>query len=302
MTNIMTDNLWIFVTLTIIGAIITIENLLVCFVVFRYRNLRTFTNGFIVSLAFSDALFGGVLLPLELADKGSAKEYIKSIILQANVFNLLAVTFDRYLAVLVPLRYLEIMDKHFLKLPLAAWITPVLISLIPISWKNDFHSVAHRVFLFCILILGIVIPYVLILCIYVRIFREVARLVKSLAATAMQNYPVDGRVMEERGRVHSEARVTRIFAVIAAIFVVSWMPVIYMTTVFALQRSDLIPQQLETISWFTLVIGSFLNAPIYAFFKADFRKTITRMICRKKRARSTWRPEDCSQLSKAKWV
>jgi len=299
----MTDNLWIFVTLTIIGAIITIENLLVCFVVFRYRNLRTFTNGFIVSLAFSDALFGGVLLPLELADKGAAKEYIKSIILQANVFNLLAVTFDRYLAVLVPLRYLEIMDKHFLKLPLAAWITPVLISLIPLSWKNDFNSVAHRVFLFLILILGIVIPYVLILCIYVRIFREVARLVKNLAATAMQNYPVDGRVMEERGRVHSEARVTRIFAVIAAIFVVSWMPVIYMTTVYAVQRPDLAPQQLETISWFTLVIGSFLNAPIYALFKADFRKTITRMICRKKRSRSTWRPEDCSQLSKApKWV
>lgn len=300
----MTENLWIFIILTVIGAIITIENLLVCFVVFRYRNLRTFTNGFIVSLAFSDALFGGVLLPLELADrKGLAKEFIKSIIMQANVYNLLAVTFDRYLAVLVPLRYLEIMDKHFLKLPLAAWITPVLISLIPLFWKNDFGSVEHRVFLVCILILGIVIPYVLILCIYVRIFREVARLVKSLNASAMQNYPVDGRVMEERGRVHSEARVTRIFAVIAAIFVVSWMPVIYMTTVYVVQRPDLAPQQLITVSWFTLVIGSFLNAPIYALFKADFRKTLGRMLCRKKRSRSTWKPEDCSQLGKApKWV
>lgn len=299
-----TENLGISIVLTVIGAIIAIENLLVCFVVFRHRNLRTFTNGFIVSLAFSDALFGGVLIPLSFADKnGMAGEYLKAIILQANIFNLLAVTFDRYLAILVPLRYLEIMDKHFLKLPLAAWIAPVLISLIPLSWNNNFDTTAHRVYLICILILGIVIPYILILCAYVRIFREVARLVKSLAASAMQNYPLDGRVMEERGRVHSEARVTRIFAVIAAIFVISWMPVIYMTTVIAVERPDLIPEELITVSWFTLVIGSFVNAPIYALFKSDFRKTLARMICRKKRSRSTWSPEDCSQFSKSpRWV
>lgn len=298
----MFKELWISVTLAVIGAIITVQNLLVCFVVYRYRNLRTFTNGFIVSLALSDALFGGIFLPLELSNKGAeAKEYIKSIILQANVFNLLAVTFDRYLAVITPLRYVPFMDKHFLKLPLAAWTCPVLISLIPLSWENDFSSTAHRVFLFCILILGIVIPYTLILFAYVRIFREVARQVKNLAA--MQNYPVDGRVMEERGRVHSEARVTRIFAVIAAIFVISWMPVVYMTTAEAIQRIEIVPEELVSISWFTLVIGCFLNAPIYAFFKADFRKTFSRMFCRKKRSRSTWSPEDCSQCTeRPKWV
>jgi hypothetical protein len=109
--------------------------------------------------------------------------------------------------------------------------------------------------------------------------------------------------MEERGRVHSEARITRIFAVIAAIFVISWMPVIYMTTAEAIERLDIAPSELVTISWFTLVIGSFLNAPIYAFFKADFRKTFSRILCRKKRSRSTWSPEDCSQYGeRPKWV
>ncbi|EDO39083.1 predicted protein [Nematostella vectensis] len=295
-----TADLAIRIPLATIGTIITVENLFVCYIVYRFRNLRTFTNGFVVSLAFSDALVGGILLPLELARYTSppgvatAEGYFISIILQANVFNLLAVTFDRYLAVMKPLTYIQFMDKHFVKLPLLAWIVPVVISLIPLTWKTDISSTTHRVYLICILILGIVLPYCLILFAYVRIFREVARLVKSLAA--MQHGLIDGRMAEERGRVSSEARVTRIFAVIFAIFFVAWMPVIYMTIAEAINKLEIIPSSLMTISWFTLVIGSSMNAPIYAYFKADFRRTIIRMIRGRKKSRATWKPEDCSSM------
>lgn len=265
------------IPLGILGVLITLENLLVCFLVYRFRKLRTFTNGFVVSLALSDVLFGAVLIPVNITDeKNPVNAYLISFILFANVTNLFAVTLDRYLAVMNSLRYSYTMTKYFVKILLTAWILPVPLTLLPLAWNHG--STAETIYLFFIVI-GVMVPYIFILFAYIKIFREVARQVKNLAKLA--TYENQLQATKEGKRVTSEARVARVFAIIAGIFVISWMPVFYMTAADALNRDEVIPPVLPIVSWYTMTAGSLANAAVYAFFKGDFRNAFLRLFhCR----------------------
>lgn len=265
------------IPLGILGVLITVENLLVCFLVYRFRKLRTFMNGFVVSLALSDVLFGAVLLPVSIADQfNPVNGYLISFILFANVTNLFAVTLDRYLAVMNALRYSYTMTKHFVKILVVAWILPVPLCLLPLGWKLG--TTAETVYLFFIVI-GVIVPYIFILFAYIKIFREVARQVKNLAKLA--KYENQLQAAKEGKRVSGEARVARVFAIIAGIFVVSWMPVFYMTAAAALKKEEYIPPILAIVSWYTMTAGSLANAAVYAFFKGDFRNAFLRLFrCR----------------------
>ena len=128
------------IPLGILGVLITLENLLVCFLVYRFRKLRTFTNGFIVSLALSDILFGAVLIPVNIADQSNpANGYLVSLILFANVTNLFAVTLDRYLAVMNSLRY----SYTMLKVSLQQQIATLPPENFPIKMQSDGNGVIH---------------------------------------------------------------------------------------------------------------------------------------------------------------
>ena len=129
------------IALGIFGFIITVESLVVCYMVYRYRILRTFNNGFVVSLVLSDILFGAVLLPVMIYDEYSpVSGYLVAVILMANVTNMFAVTLDRFLAVMKPLLYHVTMSKHFTKIVVLAWVVPVGITLIPITYVEIAHE------------------------------------------------------------------------------------------------------------------------------------------------------------------
>lgn len=272
------------VVLVFLGVLIALENLLVIALVARYKSLRTYTNGFIVSLAVADCLYGCLIIPLHVGQASSVvNSYMLAIVLLANITTLMAVTLDRYLVVLHPLTYQPFMQRFFIKIIIASWLVPILISIIPLFYSSDFkQNGRHKAYIYCLVSLGIVVPYTLILLAYVRIFHRVSSHVKFLA----RQTPNDGDVAEARRegkRVTAEAYVARIFVIIAIIFLVSWMPIVYMTFVGNIGRSDLIPHELMIISWFTLSMGSLLNAPIYAFAKKDFNKTIRSIVCLKHR-------------------
>lgn len=284
------------IPLGILGVLITLENLLVCFLVYRFRKLRTFTNGFVVSLALSDVLFGAVLIPVNIRDQFNAVNgYLISFILFANVTNLFAVTLDRYLAVMNSLRYSYTMTKNFVKILVMAWILPAPLCLLPLLWQTG--STAETIYLFFIVI-GVILPYIFILFAYIKIFREVARQVQNLAKLAKYENPSEAA--REGKRVTSEARVARVFAIIAGIFVISWMPVFYMTAAAALKKEELIPDELSIISWYTMTAGSLANAAVYAFFKGDFRNAFLHLFhCRNSSVRRRFSGEEAMSVNKS---
>lgn len=272
----------------IIGVLIVVENIIVCYIVYRFPSLRTWTNGFITSLAVSDILFGVIIVPFHIIDeKHPANGYLIAMVLLVNITNLLSTTFDRYLAVLKPFLYVTFMGKSFRRIVIMAWIIPIAISLLPLVWKADPMTTIHTVYLFFVLILGILIPYVLIILAYIRIFREVIKQVQKVAKLfgARDRHTLRKRrdaAINEGKRLASEAKVAKVFAVITAIFVVGWMPLVYMTIVGALHKMELIPSSLPVIAWYTLCFSTLINAPIYAYFKSDFRSSFKKLFaCRK---------------------
>lgn len=272
-----TGNSW---ALGVLGFVITVESLVVCYMVYRYRILRTYTNGFVVSLCLSDILFGAVLLPVMIHNPASLETgFLIACILMANVTNMFSVTLDRFLAVMKPLIYHVTMSKHFTKILVITWVLPIGITLIPVAYNGDRSNPIHRYYLFGILIIGILIPYICILVAYVMIFREVSRQVRNLAK--LHTYRLHPDAVKEGKRVTGEARMARVFAIISGVFVLTWLPVVYMTTVEAIDASKvpaLAPHTLVLVSWYTLCLGSLINAPIYALFKADFRKVFQKVL------------------------
>ncbi|XP_076152389.1 dopamine receptor D4 related sequence [Alosa pseudoharengus] len=97
--------------------IIILGNVLVCLSVLTERSLKTATNYFIVSLAVADLLLAVLVLPLYvysefLGGMWTLSMYICDALMTmdvmlctASILNLCAISVDRYIAVVVPLKY-----------------------------------------------------------------------------------------------------------------------------------------------------------------------------------------------------
>lgn len=157
----------------------------------------------------------------------------------------------------------------------------MVVSLLPLIWKADPNTTVHTVYLLCLLVLGILLPYTLIIIAYVRIFREVIKQVRKLVKLCVQcdegSRTNRDAAMKETKRMATEAKVAKVFAVVTGIFVIGWMPLVYMTSVQAMHKLELIPASLPTIAWYTLCVSALVNAPIYAYFKSDFRRSLRKI-------------------------
>lgn len=269
------------VIVSILSVVVLIANGAVCILVFINRNLRTYTNGFVVSLAVSDILVG-ITLFLQYAVDVDARVVLNILFTTAlvgSVANLTAVTYDRHLACAQPFNYSNVISKYFIKIVAFCWITAVTAAVLPLSWADSASSaLALKIYQFCILIIGIAAPYIWIFFCYLRIFRQVYKIVKREKKMAMS---VRGthQPCERTKRVSSEAKVAKVFSVIAVMFVLSWLPIIWTTLVHAIGKPHLLPTAMIYASPFTLAFGSIINPILYSFMKPDFKHECKKLSC-----------------------
>ena len=287
----------IAIPISVLAVLVIIANSAVCLLVRINRSLRTYTNGFIVSLAMSDILVG-VTLFLQYAlsmDSPVALNILYTTALVGSVANLSAVTFDRHLACMKPLNYAEIIAKYFGTIVTLCWITAVTSAVLPLCWLNsDVAALALKIYQFCILILAIAAPYTWIFFCYLRIFRQVRKIVKREKQITNS---VHGRSLNESTakRVSSEAKVAKVFGVIAVMFVLSWLPIIWTTLVHAVGKPHLMPEAITVLSPFTLAFGSVINPIIYSFMKPDFRTVCKKLLYSNALPQFSFKEENCSQ-------
>ena len=271
----MSDNLALIITFIILSCLIVAANSTVCIIVYQRKSMRTYTNGFVVSLAFSDLLIGSVIIPAALVRLDSpAMDYLVSITLLSGVFNLAAVTFDRYVSVLRALKYEYIMRKNFTRMVISCWLLALLISLIPLIWATDTTLLVHKIYVLSAAGLCVLLPYAFIFTGYVKIFQQVKRSVKrEKAITASVR-----KTLDRKNKSSSEAKLAQVFVIVAVMFVLSWLPVQYMTIVHEIGHPELIPKDLSIVSLFTIALGSLVNPIVYSFLKPDFRKAMRHII------------------------
>lgn len=287
---IMDGNVGLIVIFIVLSSLVFTANFTVCMLVYLRKSMRTYTNGFVVSLAFSDLLIGSVLIPtwLIFPDSSAVLGYVVSITLLSGVFNLTAVTFDRYIAVIKALQYENFMRKSFTRMIYSSWLASLSISFIPLIWGTDTSKLAHKIFVISELSLCVLLPYLLIFTGYFKIFQQVKRSVRrEREITASVR-----KTMNQKDNLSSEAKLAQVFIIVAVMFVLSWLPIQYMTILYEIGRADLIPDYLRFISLVTVALGSLINPIVYSFLKPDFRKSIRHILCHRKRKRfgssGTW--------------
>lgn len=126
----------------LIFAVGAVGNTLTCIVILRHRFMRTPTNYYLFSLAVSDLLVLLLGMPLELYDMwsnypfllGAGGCYFKTLLFEAvcfaSILNVTALSVERYIAVVHPLKAKYVVTRnHAKRVIVAIWLAAVLCSI-----------------------------------------------------------------------------------------------------------------------------------------------------------------------------
>lgn len=144
----------IFICIVMLATII--GNSLVIFCVFYYPRLRGRTNYLIVSLAVADWLVGTLSLPFKLAQTVEIYWqfgysccqfwiWVDMLCSAASILSLMAISFDRLIAVVEPLKYEERMrPRHVYAMIALIWCLALICASLSLTkWKHDSIIKSH---------------------------------------------------------------------------------------------------------------------------------------------------------------
>ena len=278
-----------------IGLLIVLTNFVVFLLFYSSQSLRKPSNYLLLSLAICDFLNGSVNISLFLlvfiqVVKGSkflvllcAVEVSHNFIAITAACHILLITAEKYLAVMRPLKYHVIKKRTILLVIGGAWIISALVAAAPISWflmRNRrertglIFETAFNVFcLFAVFVL----PYTFILFAHITMFRKVCKRNRHRGL----NSHARSRIRKKK---KSERKCLIIFATMATVFIICWLPWFVLRLIYSLIRQRLIqhdPVVMVIASHVFLIVRyltSFINPLLYTFFKQDFWRALKRKV------------------------
>ncbi|XP_031550080.1 trace amine-associated receptor 9-like [Actinia tenebrosa] len=276
---------WYWSLRGIIAIIAVLGNGIVVWLIISRRKLWTRPNCFVLSLSLADFCAGAINTPLELyctmlgtSCSSWLVQAIKDMFIVASVFNLCAMTIDRYVAVTHSLRYPRIMnDKTCVLVIATAWglgiSIPWIFYIIRIREFHTYRIISIFRLLFCnaLPMAGLVLAYFRML----RISRKHRRKVGQQRQQVDFNYLSKRRVNER-----SENRsAVRFIGSMVAFFVFCYSLTFYrVLSSYILFIS--VPYVIVPISRLLYYMNSALNCLVYALFKKDIRREARNLFCR----------------------
>ena len=285
-------NLWPLIVGGTLAIFIVLGNGLVIFLITTRRNLRTTTNWFVLSLAVADFGVGAVHFPrlsfCSIRDETCLNEGVKiaytvgSLFVYASAANLCALTLDRYIAIVHPLRYVTFMAKKRVALVVsAAWGLAGSVSafraLPLIDWSELRSQQLARVILGYYATLGIFTVSFLLFA-TVRIFLVVRRITKHNAAVVAQlnfNHKLQHGVSFKTRETAS----AKMIGIVVTVCLVYYL--FYVTRSILEIAGEAYRELLQEIGNILILINSLANPVVYAFHKEEMKKEVKRLL--------TWR-------------
>lgn len=142
---------WYWILSFHISLLAIVGNAIVIFVILATPKLRTKQNSFILSLAVADLSVGLFITPSDFicsllaACELQLQVVFYNFLLIASMTSLVAMTLDRYIAVIYPMRYTYIITKtNTILLITIAWMFAFFSSFIRLAWLYDENDVLKR--------------------------------------------------------------------------------------------------------------------------------------------------------------
>lgn len=269
-----------------------IGNGLVIYVVLRFAKMKTVTNLYILNLAVSDALFLASLpflivttiLKHWIFGTAMCKIYfvLFSINFFASVFQLTALSADRYLAVCHPVRSSRYRNTTIAFLIcLVMWSVSFIIMLpiilyssthvnqytdrqtCTIVWPDGQPIPADKAFTWYTFLLGFLIPVSLISVLYISVIIR------------LQNV---GPAIKSKERKRSHRKVTRMVLAVISVYVVCWLPYWVFQINLTFKKREIEEWEIYLFNGLTVLqfANSMLNPLLYAFLSENFRRSFVK--------------------------
>ncbi|KAM9097337.1 adenosine receptor A2a [Sarcophilus harrisii] len=308
-----------------IAVLAVLGNVLVCWAVSMNTNLQNVTNYFVVSLAAADIAVGVLAIPFAITiSTGFCAAFhgclfiacFVLVLTQSSIFSLLAIAIDRYIAIRIPLRYNGLVTGTRAKGVIAVcWVLSFVIGLTPmLGWSRCGEAAGARNgsearcgagqvpclfeavvpmdymvyynFLACVLL-----PLLLMLAIYLRIFMAARRQLKQMEGKAAAGGE------RSRSTLQKEVHAAKSLAIIVGLFAVCWLP-LHIINCFTLFCAEC-PHAPAWLMYLAIVLShtnSVVNPLIYAYRIREFRHTF-RKILRSSRGAAASPPaaRDCAR-------
>ena len=262
---------------------------------FMYREyLQTKTNSLLISLAVSDLMVGFLGIPLTVACNAVleagvciAAALIYRFIAVSTMYHILIVTLERYIYVMYPMKYINIVTvPRLLKVIAGVWIFSLFASLIQLAWEDTSkfflprdpvsrnYALGYNIFgiVFCFFL-----PALFMAISYVRMFLVIHRQIKEIRGL----YNTRSQGANQRAPIATEARALFIFGLMLIVFIVCWLS-FYVTglTFFFITDLYAIPPVAFMVFDFIRFAVAFVNPILYAFLKRDFSRAL-KSLCRR---------------------
>ncbi|XP_043932595.1 adenosine receptor A1-like [Protopterus annectens] len=266
-------------------------NVLVVWAVKLNRSLRDATFCFIVSLALADIAVGALVIPLAITiDIGLKTEFYSCLLIacvvlvltQSSILALLAIAFDRYLRVKIPIRYKTIVTQRRAGIGVAAcWIISIFVGFTPmLGWNNlsklnisssnasvitcGFENVISMDYMVYFNFFGCVLPpLVIMLIIYIEIFNVIR---KHLSRKASMNG------MDPNKYYGKELRLAKSLALVLFLFALSWLPLHTLNCITLFSPTTPKSDIALYVAIFLTHGNSAVNPVVYAFRIKRFRR------------------------------
>lgn len=301
----------------IIGVVILLGNSFTCTVFLSSSDLRrNYMNIYLVSLGVADISMALLVVPGFAAFCSGCtykwSEYCwvfggaRDIAFPATVFNVLAITYDRYTAVIRPLHYASTMtNRRVFTILFAVWVTPIVLSALRNiwyhSWSEEAVKNADKIYNVVLVITFVFLPLPVLLLVNLKIMRAIkshgtrihANMVERMCFQHFSNDSASGLSTRQSGKelvrynadlnaqnnrnASRQRKGTLSCVLVVFIFIISWLPRAFLNFCNLSGRRDLTSPMLVKLSLFFLLFQSSVNPAIYCFIRNDFRQAARRL-------------------------
>lgn len=284
--NLNHSSLVVFLFFSVVCLLVVGGNMVVIMSITLSKQLRTATNFIILSLAMSDVLVGGVMMPLQCIMFVDvclyyteilcpAYHFISTIVGNVSIYNIVLIALDRYFALCHPFRYVAKMSlRVVLKCVCFVWILSLIYNLSMMYIGNSEQSkvICIQACAFPInntwglidVIFNFIVPCLLIIILYVKVLTVALRHAKVVSDSAKPGL--------NRRKWKSEIKATKTLGTVVFAYLVCWTPLyIFLVNIENVPDANVIINYLICLFY----SNAFINPIIYAISYPWFKKSLS---------------------------
>ena len=244
---------------------------------------RNCSNVLLLSLAISDLIIGVIYLPILIFCESQWNKYVpasetfvdfclanylvKNLLDFSTILHIVALTLEKYLAVLHPFQRLSVSTRGtYRKILTTVWLLALVLALVPLFWMYD--DEVSPAWLYKFYIYGIAqasvflgLASVILLYCYIRMFFQIRSKLSSHTQT--------GRV---QAKARNDRKTVLIFLMFFTFFIVGWTPWFFFNV--KAEHQYLVSLKVKDFLVSLRYAGAVVNPLLYSFIKNDYKQAV----------------------------